>query len=853
MYLLSGRRGTWTALACGLGVGYLPWLHVRFGLVTLVLLGWSLFERTRGRKAVLLFAAGLALSFGSFCFYVYHVTGSLLPSGLYDTRGGFFSLSEAFLGLRILAFDTTWGLLPYSPIYALSALGVCLTWRRSPRAGALITLVLLSLAAASGHDPTAGSTTPVRYLVAGLPLLMVFLGDAAVHWQHRRVFAASFIVLALLSVEAGVTYNLHHDKGVSQLVANGFSGWRPSLLFPELTRGGWMSVPWSVALVAVWTTALLALLGVGGWRSRRGPGDQAPEPGQPAGWALHTRPGFVMAALAMIAALGSAVSATRGEWVRTDFMTTPAEARERALQAFRDQGRCTACAATAFGEANPARVVALETTAFTADVSPAPGPDLRYVVRAEARRGEHEKGWGELRVDFGDGVVERDSRVFGERLVEHTYQKAGLYLVQASFDGGAPSAFEVRRLLNVRARPDTGAAAPPFDRIEGLASEIRVCRQTARVTSVLVGSDLSVALQHDGGGGWPGSETWMVTRGGSAWRARPLAAMEHPPGVGALVGVFAVARGAAGPERTDSGDVLLARRRGGRPSRARPGRDDGGHPGSHRELTRPPLLCRVDLLPVGRALDGVDNSGPGRGLRGALYPLAQVGFHQPRRDPEEVRFAVLHEASGPPQALVRREVLVQPSSRPDQFLLAPGELRGGQPRRVPLEGADLRPLVEDDLELEDRHGEEQRKTDRQGSSHDGILPEGPREFVTRLAPRPAGAATGNLLTLALAWPPRRVSSSRDGRRARRGRRDPPSAAKARSHSMAAGVLHATLGPPGTQLAQDIPGEVPVEDRAGRGRPPWSAAGSREPVVRAGFTWSSVTSRSAQRLQASIQP
>jgi len=550
LYLLSSHRSAWTALACGASVGFLPWLHVRFSLVLLVFLGWSLFEWRRHRRATGFFAAGLILSLGTFCFYVYHVTGSLLPTGLYDSRGGYFSASEVLKGWPILAFDETWGVLPHAPMYALSLLGMGVTWRRRPAAAGLVTLVLLSLAMSAGHDPMAGGTTPGRYLVAGLPLLTVFLAHAALHWSGSRTFTAAFIVLALVSVDAGVAYNLHHFRGNNQLIAGGFAGFRPNLLVPPVSREGWVALPWAGAVVGALTCVLLWLVAAGvraGLRIAGGEGTRLEEPGQ---WALRPRARFIAAGFAILAAAGSAVSAARGEFVRPDFMATPADVRESALLSFRNQGRCTACAATGFGEVNPVEVVGLETAEVTLDVAASPGPALTYAVHAVAKRGNDERGWGTLNVDFGDGTVLHDRHMFGERRVNHTYQKPGTYLVKVLFEAQGDFRFEDARLLNVRGRPESGVAPPAIGQILRLPPLVQDARVTAAVTDVLVGEN-GVDVRHDALHRWPGSEIWLATHAGTTWMARPIEGLGEPPAGGVMVGVLVAAQGTAHAERAN--------------------------------------------------------------------------------------------------------------------------------------------------------------------------------------------------------------------------------------------------------------------------------------------------------------
>jgi hypothetical protein len=550
LYLISNRQSAWIALACGAGVGFLPWLHVRFSLAAFVLMSWALVQWRRRRRSTALFTTGAVLSLAAFCLYVYHVTGSLLPSGLYDVRGEYFDPARAFAGWRILALDTAWGLLPHAPIYALSLLGVGLTWRTRPAAAGIITLVLLSLAMSAGHDPMAGGTTPGRYLVAGLPLLMVFLADAALRWQRSRAFMAAFIVLALVSIDTGVTYNLHHVRLESLLIARGFSGFMPNLLFPELTGPRWMTLPWAVAVVGLVTGVLACLLGAGVWTSRRIAWRDSSKCEKHHAWTPRPSAGFVAAGLAVLAAAGTAVSAASGEWVRADYLAKPAEVREQALLSFQAQGRCTACAATGFGEVNPVEVVGLDTTAFTVQLAAGPGAGLNYVVRGMAMRGGTEWGWGVLTINFGDGAVERDTRVFGERLVEHTYQKPGTYLVSSSFEAHGGARFNDERLLNVRGRPEHGVAPPRLDQIAGLPPSMRDILRTATVTDVLVGSG-AIDVRHDALHRWRGNRIWLVTHAGTTWRARPVDEPGNPPATGALVGILAVAAGETPAKRTD--------------------------------------------------------------------------------------------------------------------------------------------------------------------------------------------------------------------------------------------------------------------------------------------------------------
>jgi len=243
----------------------------------------------------------------------------------------------------------------------------------------------------------AGGTTPAA---TWWPVCRsdVFVADAALTAAQPCVHAA-LVVLSLVSIDAGVTYNLHSTrKRVTW--SQTASRLRPNLLFPAVTRDGWKTLPWAVTIVGPGHPCSRAFSWqasgrVGGQPGATPPSRRIRSMVHPTERSLHRR------RVRDSRRCGTVVSAARVSSVRADFMPTPADVRDRALESFRQQGRCTACAARG-REANPVEVIGFETTALSLDLAPAPGPGLSYRLRAVAARARRNAGWGSLSVDFGD-------------------------------------------------------------------------------------------------------------------------------------------------------------------------------------------------------------------------------------------------------------------------------------------------------------------------------------------------------------------------------------------------------------------------------------------------------------------
>jgi hypothetical protein len=242
------RAGHWPALVglpqralwYGALAGYLPWLHVRFLGVAAVLLLWAMIALRHERRAAALFAGAWSLLVALLCFHAYHITGSFLPTSLYTTEGGPTALSVARIpwGLRGFVFDRAYGLLAYSPWYLLGLAGVVPFVRRAPMTAVFCALMLTVLAIPSAaHSWTAAGGSPLRHLVALVPLLLLPLAEATRRYGRRPFFQAIFVALAVLSIQSAVAYNRLHYKTIGPMLDESVSGWKINLLFPDVAEG----------------------------------------------------------------------------------------------------------------------------------------------------------------------------------------------------------------------------------------------------------------------------------------------------------------------------------------------------------------------------------------------------------------------------------------------------------------------------------------------------------------------------------------------------------------------------------------------------------------------------------------
>jgi hypothetical protein len=425
-YLLA-RQTTSTArhdLLHGVLAGFLPWLHVRFTMVTIIAIVWTFADSGRLPRERRLFAVGALLGLGALSLYTYHLTGSLIPVATY---GSDLPLSATRLvhGLPALAFDRVWGLFPHAPLYLLALSGIPLVWRHRPATVWLVGLIMAAvIAPAAAHAYWAAFTTPGRLIVAVVPLLMIFVAEALSTWSGRKLFVGAFVALAILSLETAMRYDLFYAKQHGALVTDGFSGWRLNLLFPSL--GTDISAVRSIdmALLVLWIAAATALLTLPFWLGK------SPDiGGRPVAALIDLR--SVAAALLALGCLGEIGGKATGATRIAPYLVPLHEARERALSKFAELGRCALCYFSRTGFQEP--TTALGNDLGLVDVqfkpeAPRAGDFVQLRVRPRSRSGEYIVSF--VYADFGDGSTASNPHRFADVDFEHRYAKPGAYAVR---------------------------------------------------------------------------------------------------------------------------------------------------------------------------------------------------------------------------------------------------------------------------------------------------------------------------------------------------------------------------------------------------------------------------------------
>ena len=207
------------------------------------------------------FLAGFALPVACLALYAYRLTGSVLPTAMWPEDDGRGVLSWSAMSLNSLGYlvDRDWGLFAYSPVYLLAVPGCWWMAQRRPAVFWLSAIAFLALLLpAAGHSLGAAGTTPMRLIVAVVPLAGLPLAEVLARHGHSRLLQVTFALLLVVSLQNALAYNLHHSKDLFRFVDQSFSGWKATLLFPaDADRfqfsGG------DGALLAAWIVALLAL------------------------------------------------------------------------------------------------------------------------------------------------------------------------------------------------------------------------------------------------------------------------------------------------------------------------------------------------------------------------------------------------------------------------------------------------------------------------------------------------------------------------------------------------------------------------------------------------------------------
>jgi hypothetical protein len=179
-------RSSAASLAVGCSIGYLPWLHEKYWMLSAVLFAYYLAQAwpLKGKEkrarllATIIPLAASVIIFGSAYSYLF---GSPLPGGGQHTSGKL-SFKALHLAVPGMFLDQEVGLLTYSPFYVFSLLGFAfMLVERKLRAEAIwIILTVGSVAGVNAMNYDApnpawplGYCPPTRFLAATIPFFLI--------------------------------------------------------------------------------------------------------------------------------------------------------------------------------------------------------------------------------------------------------------------------------------------------------------------------------------------------------------------------------------------------------------------------------------------------------------------------------------------------------------------------------------------------------------------------------------------------------------------------------------------------------------------------------------------------------
>ncbi len=265
---LRGRR----LLALLLALAFLPWLNVRYALLSALLLLYALGRRP-GAQTALRLVGGCAFSAAALGVHHFRLYGFFDPRRVYGVRPEL-SLAQLPEGLPGLLLDQEFGLLVYGPILAVGAAGLAAFASRERGRGpmALALLFSMTVLAGSWHMWRGGFNPPGRFLVPIVPVLAVGLG-----FLLRNGPSAPAAFLAGWSLWTGLAGAweprlVHRDRDGTAPFFRTFAG---AAEWTRLLPGYVLSDPDRRPLALLWATALAGAT-VGCLRARpAGPGGLA--------------------------------------------------------------------------------------------------------------------------------------------------------------------------------------------------------------------------------------------------------------------------------------------------------------------------------------------------------------------------------------------------------------------------------------------------------------------------------------------------------------------------------------------------------------------------------------------------
>ncbi|MET0553455.1 MAG: hypothetical protein ABW221_10495 [Vicinamibacteria bacterium] len=276
--LLFGRPATArSAIALGLALATLPWLHQKFLPVWLALALWALVRAVSDLVPLRTLAALVlpqAVSLYLTALYNYAITGSVRPDALFLAWGpGGVSSSRIGQGLFGLALDARFGLFPYVPFLLLAMAGLALPAGRRLRA-ALPVAAIYYLTVASADNWSGAVCNLGRYIMPVVPLLLAAaaVALARVAWRRPGVWLVAGALAAWSALLARLLWQDAHAANDCALLLARSAIADGNVYVPNLFIRTWAdAAPGLGARIAAWT-AFPALLAVWMRRAQAGRG-----------------------------------------------------------------------------------------------------------------------------------------------------------------------------------------------------------------------------------------------------------------------------------------------------------------------------------------------------------------------------------------------------------------------------------------------------------------------------------------------------------------------------------------------------------------------------------------------------
>lgn len=426
--LFGGSSSTWALGAIGAAIGSLAWLHPRFLLVAFLLTAACAW-RERGRaRWTLIVVCGLVVA--SLLTFIYHVSGSFLPTSLWEANDQGISIGDLGFVLNFIGYglDRTWGVAPHAPILIAALAGFVVLARTSRWHAAFVAMVACALVVPSaGHSLNAAGTTPGRLIVAIVPLLIWPVAVLVRRHSHSLALRALAVVAVVVSLESSFTYNQFATVTPGPMASEGASGWRLNLAFPVVRGEAWDRSQANFVVFTAMVAVLIALVLWTMWRTRR----QDATIATPSGVDPRRHWAGAAIAVALVIALSSATTAAIGDWTANRFLLRPGHAQTQAITALLDAPRCRICFSTRSAQLDWKRL----TPNSAREAHGVAGFDrltMRFDVVVDGDPGV--VAFGRARVDFGDDTDAPWGGVISTRTVTHTYAKAGVYRVTLWFE-----------------------------------------------------------------------------------------------------------------------------------------------------------------------------------------------------------------------------------------------------------------------------------------------------------------------------------------------------------------------------------------------------------------------------------